>query len=398
MAENNRNPDAVDQEELDQDGGNNNPLNDLDENGAPPLNPNVHFSLPDALRLIRKYNGRTDVKEWVARFETDLLAFNISTRYAVLSLDRFFTEDAANWWSSVSHKFKLKITDPDARFLTKWQSIVDELTQFFDHSSLLEMHKSENRKVVFKIGDDPQQYVTRKLAILKEIDENMNDRRKIDQLKKGLPENLQLHFATLEVDSISSFLNKLRNFSQVLSHNSKKEEAKEKSTPYRSLVSSGSQEHIRNMQRAPTPATQQKRPCFNCQSTDHLARECPEKRPRYQGQRNPTFPQNQTRPLMSIPFNRPPQRYPQHSFQQGHANRYNSFPFNPVYNPWQFSMMPQFSPFAPFPNYPPPQPAFHPLSAPPQNAPQNRQGNNLLQITEVNDPQNQTPKTPQGNA
>lgn len=35
-------------------------------------------NLPDALKLIRKYDGRTNVKEWILRFETDLLAFAIA--------------------------------------------------------------------------------------------------------------------------------------------------------------------------------------------------------------------------------------------------------------------------------------------------------------------------------
>lgn len=53
--------------------------------------------------------------------------------------------------------------------------MVNDLKIFFDHSALRELHKTENKQVTVRDGDEPQQYVTRKLAILKQMDKNMNE-------------------------------------------------------------------------------------------------------------------------------------------------------------------------------------------------------------------------------
>lgn len=63
--------------------------------------------LSDALKLVRKYNGRTKVDDWLTKFQTDLLAFSISFKYAVVSLDRFLVDDAEKWWSSVCHQYNI---------------------------------------------------------------------------------------------------------------------------------------------------------------------------------------------------------------------------------------------------------------------------------------------------
>ena len=49
--------------------------NDNDVNAHP--YPVPITNLPEALKLIRKYNGKSDVNEWLLRFDTDLKAFSV---------------------------------------------------------------------------------------------------------------------------------------------------------------------------------------------------------------------------------------------------------------------------------------------------------------------------------
>ena len=93
---------------------------------------------------------------------------------------------------------------------------IDDLKLFFDHSSLVDYHKGENKKLIFKIGDDPQKYVTKKLAVLNNIDKDMKPHRIIEQLVKGLPMALKLQFSSLEIKDVSQFLNRLRKYAAVL--------------------------------------------------------------------------------------------------------------------------------------------------------------------------------------
>ncbi len=330
-------------------------------------------NLPDALKLIRKYDGRTNVREWIVRFETDLLAFAIPYKYACLSLDRFFVDDASNWWSSVSQNFNFDTSKDEAFFKNIWNRVVRELSSFFDHSSLKEIHKSKNKSIVFKIGDDPQQYVTQKLATLKQIDQHMAEERKLDQLLKGLPSNIQLQFSSQELVSVSLFLNRLRKYSQILneSQRTKNTHSQNSDRAYQnpsSTQTNTSQNALHAIQQQPVASSPQT--CFTCNEVGHFRRDCPQNRanryfpprvPQYPSR--PRYPNNPNiPPLMNIPVQPPPPQYFPHQSNQYYQPRpqyYQPRPqyYQPPQNSNQFH--PRFSQ-----NYPPYMPRAYPQNNP----------------------------------
>lgn len=252
--------------------------------GAPLL-----YNLHDAIQMVRKYNGRTDANEWVERFRADLAAFGITYRWALYSLDRFFTEDAGHWWASVSpnHENQIRLADADEdHFINCFDVIAQELSEFFDHSSMKLVYKQKNKKVVFKMGDDPQEYVAKKLAILKEVDRTMTERKKVENLRRGLPVDLQYQLTNL--GTVSEFMEKLRVFSEIFQENrSKASTSSHTSSDEKSyaLHTQGisQNEAVKSFQNAHT--SQQRgggagggRPltCFQCNKPGHMKRDCPE--------------------------------------------------------------------------------------------------------------------------
>lgn len=400
-AEDRQNNNDGGQQNRDADGNAGNGNDNLfDNNLANPVPP-ILQNLPDALKLIRKYDGRTNINEWILRFETDLVAFSIPYKYACLSLDRFFIDDASNWWSSESHNFIFDSTKDENFFKNTWIQVVNALKAFFDHSALKEIHKTKNKSIVFKVGDDAQQYVTQKLATLKEIDQHMAEDRKLDQLLKGLPSNIRLQFSSQELNSVSQFLNRLRKYSQILmeSHKDKfnPSHSVDRAFPNPSTTHATTTSHALHAIQQPPTATSFSQNCYLCNQPGHIRRDCPQNR----GNRN-SFPRNnntpqrtrypnntQIPPLMNIPA-----YPPRPQFQPNYNNHYYQ-PRSQYYQPPQNSnnYNSRFSQNYSHPQYMPrAYQSNNPRPFPPQQSSRPRftsQNPMLRQVRESDEPQSQ---------
>jgi len=242
--------------------------------------PPHHFNLPEAIKLVRRYNGRTDVNQWILKFENDLLAFGISYTFAIFSLERFFVDDALNWWSSVSHRFQaLDVLERDeGDYRQMWREIAQEMQTFFDHSALQAQNRKRNKQLLFKLGEDPQTYVTKKLALLTEIDREMREESRVKNLIRGLPVELQFQFSSQDITTVGQFLNRLRRYSEIAEENKKKTPSSLNTEA--SVRDPNSSSAPQSMQALNNRASETPRPnanfnCYACNEPGHIARNCP---------------------------------------------------------------------------------------------------------------------------
>lgn len=375
--------------------GNNNPL-DLDNNdggdanaGGNADNPGVirHVNLSDALKLIRRYNGRSSVAEWIRKFEADILAFGIPFKYVVNSLDRFFTDDAQNWWSSVCHNHESNDDDANEQdYQNIWLAIAVDMKEFFDSSALQSVNRKQNKALVFKCGDDPQQYVAQKLAFLKEIDRGMTDQKKVKNLIRGLPLELQLQFSSQEIATTGQFLKRLRQYSDILEENKAKQTSSSQlqtatlSKPSSSSHAATLQAAVKNNTKKPDNPKAETRTCFICRVAGHISRDCPQKG---------RLPVNQQapRPTQNIPPLFPRPTFGRGGGRGGTPRQHQNF----VGMPGMMNMYPPFMQYPMAPYVPPPQflPPFNPYNpAIPLYPPRN---NNMLRIQEMEQGQGAAP-------
>lgn len=306
----------------------------------------------------------------------------------------------------MSQNFNFDTTKDEAFFKNIWFQVVKNLKLFFDHSALKEIHKSKNKSIVSKVGDDPQQYVTLKLATLKQIDQHMADDRKIDQLLKGLPPNIRLQFSSQELNSVSQFLNRLRKYSQILMESQKNKTPSTQSNDKAFLNPSTTQtttslDALHALQQPPSASFSQT--CYQCHQVGHIRRDCPQNRgtrtfpprnpqtsppPRYSN--NPYIP-----PLMNIPVFQPRPYYQNNSYGNYYHPRpqYNQRPQNSNNNNPRFSQNFQTPPYMPRASH-----QYNPRPFPPQQNTRTRftsENPTLRQVRECDDPQSQNNQAPE---
>ncbi|CAL8129133.1 unnamed protein product [Orchesella dallaii] len=207
-------------------------------------------SLTDMITQVRKYDGTSDPDIWVAQLESDMRYFHFDYEWISRNLDRFLVGDALKWWSSKFPIFSIHYATINTPLCWQRQfySITRQLTTFFDQSSQQALNKVKNRKIVFKLGDDPQSYVASKLDILRLCDPVMSESRKIRQLIKGLPFELQQILSLQSITTCDEFLVKLRSLSEVFEEN--KAHNSHNTSSNQLLTSSKSHSNVQQSQRS----------------------------------------------------------------------------------------------------------------------------------------------------
>ena len=180
------------------------------------------FPISQIVDGLRKFDGTSPVDVWLDKLEVDLDASQLDEFWILKNLDRVLRGGVKSWWLSHENGFITGVTAANAP--AKWTTVKDAMIANFGGESLRQQAKIQNSALKFKIGDDPQDYVMRKLEILLSLNSSMTNARKIDHLIDGLPKELALQMlCSLDRDQITpiQFLNRLRSCVNYLSRNSK---------------------------------------------------------------------------------------------------------------------------------------------------------------------------------
>jgi len=96
-----------------------------------------------------------------------------------------------------------------------WIGLRTNFLSFFDHRSQISFHRQRNKALKFQLGEDPQAYVTAKLEVLRYIDKNFSERKKVEKLMEGLPYNIQQSLVLTDIQDTNEFVSKLRKSSEL---------------------------------------------------------------------------------------------------------------------------------------------------------------------------------------
>ena len=140
------------------------------------------------------------------------------------------------------------------------------------------------------MGDDAQKYVTRKMEILRHIDSGMAESRKVHELIRGLPYDIQIPMVSQTVATCDEFLRKLRQLSEAhyLSRERRTDSRRNYNSSYRnSTVTMAKFERKETTQQSSSEwRTKDGKPiCFFCNKIGHVKKVCFAFKRQVEGQR-----------------------------------------------------------------------------------------------------------------
>lgn len=173
------------------------------------------------IKYFRKFDGKTDVNEFIAHLTADLAEHHVTNKWISTNLDRILEGQALDFFKSRVPTYATNlVTTCNNDYDDLWKAILVEFKLFFNHDSQISTHKQANKALVYAEKSNPQEYVTSKLSILRNIDPNMTDSKIVEQLIKGLPIKLQLQFTSSQCADAHAFLEQLRKIDELLGRHS----------------------------------------------------------------------------------------------------------------------------------------------------------------------------------
>lgn len=162
-------------------------------------------------QTIRKYDGTYPALEWVTEFNSDRTTYNLNDEWAIRNIDRFLTGSAQSWFIPLktSYHAALTLNPPQETHAQIWTRLSQALTTFFDSSSVKERAKAANLQIRFSMTDNPLDYVTKKIAILHQMDPRMTAEDQVRNLIQGIPVEFRPHMAAGGVSTPDDFTKRL---------------------------------------------------------------------------------------------------------------------------------------------------------------------------------------------
>ena len=190
-------------------------------NPVPPVVQNLIAPAMNEFHIIQnlpKYNGDYSAEDWLNEFEYERGVNNLDQAWAIRNLHRILEGTPKTWWLSQKPAYLRRLVRPGANAVDIWNEIGLALRGFFSARNIKEKAKTENFSIKFNIGQDPMEYVAKKIDCLNRMDPEMEIEDKVKNLLLGLPDNLRALVSPANMNSIDEFF---RQLSRQLSVNKK---------------------------------------------------------------------------------------------------------------------------------------------------------------------------------
>jgi hypothetical protein len=107
------------------------------------------------------------------------------------NLDRILEGNARSWWQS--HILNNVDNFVPAAAVPVWRNVRGALVDFFGDEAAKEIAKDKNKRLKFRVGEDPQNFVAKKMELIRTIHPEISESRIVEKLLKDLPEDIAIN-------------------------------------------------------------------------------------------------------------------------------------------------------------------------------------------------------------
>jgi len=234
--------------------------------------------LTEFISLLRRFDGTTNTAEFFTRFKADVADNGYTAAWAISNIDRVLDGDAKNWFEAKWPLYSARLAN--CRDADDYEVLLNQMeTDFiamFDKSSQTATWRAQNKACKFYEGEDAQHYVTQKMRILRYIDSEMSESRKVQELINGLPINLRMNMVCLSIKTCEEFVAKLRQIAETLLLDRNRRSSQSRNSFDYSNVTMAK---LDDQKQRPSKSSQFRTPngkpiCFYCNKPGHVRKVC----------------------------------------------------------------------------------------------------------------------------
>lgn len=161
------------------------------------------------LQTFRKYSGAYAATQWLRDFERERTAYNLDSTWCIQNLDRVLEGTPLTWWNSRKVDYFNRLGANNAVPDDIWTQVQENLRAFFSEVNIKDKARLELSTIKYAIGQDPMDYVARKVECMMRYNPNMEIDEQIKNLLLGLPEQLRALVSPADLNSVDQFFRKL---------------------------------------------------------------------------------------------------------------------------------------------------------------------------------------------
>jgi hypothetical protein len=170
-------------------------------------------SFTEILALSTRFDGTSHSQTFISDFERTRVLYEKDEKWAILAFSKFLDGDATNWWIASRKTYDADIVakkEPEGI----WERIKEDFVLAFPECDTVKRAKSKCRERSLRPDETASTYVRNKLALM-ELWKPHDEKKKLKELMRGLPERLRLSMSVANHSSVELFRSALDNALQV---------------------------------------------------------------------------------------------------------------------------------------------------------------------------------------